>query len=527
MKKIVNLTTLFTVAALLFACSSENSGDDTGSMVNTVPAEAVTTENYTSVNCVELAGQELIDEGIFGSPADKVECGFVRVPEDWGEPDGRQIQIAVYRVPSTSQNPESDPVVYLEGGPGGAGVATLPVFISASEDGDATYLRERSDVIVIDQRGTGYSRPALYCPEVSEAEVSGSDPVAAHRACHDRLVGTGVNLQNYNSAANARDVDAVRKAMGYQQWDLYGLSYGSRLALTVMRDFPDPLRSVVLDSVFPPEVNGISEAPYPYYFAMEQIVRNCVADDDCVANVGDIKPLIENGLARLDANPIVVGDESFNATVYLEILGEEISNADLASLIAAVANASDAELIALLTEMEEELESEEDELPPYHLLPESLYPFVAEVAEMMSLAVICQEETPFPNDRASPEIASNFSETTQRIVDKIVLFDNEQELCDVINLMPAPVIEIQPVVAATSTLILAGTADLQTPPAWSQLSASSLQNAQYAEFAGLTHGLLGADECINTLTQAFLEEPDVVADQSCIAALPSVDYTFD
>lgn len=510
----------------LSACSSNDDDPSANPGSGTDPSSAtsprVTTDAYVGVDCAELASAALVSQGLFGEQDANVECGFVTVPANWSEPDGETIQLAVYRVPSTATSPAPDPVIYLEGGPGGAGVASLSSFSDPTEAG---YLRERSDVLVMDQRGTGYSKPALYCPEVSAAETDDTDVGAAYAACRDRLVILGVDFSDYNSANNARDVDAVRAALGYERWNLYGLSYGTRLAMTAIRDNPEPINSVILDSVFPPEVNGIAEFAYPTYFAIEQIAINCAADADCNANIGDIKTLIEQGIARLDDNPIAVGEETFGATDYIELLGNQIASEEVALVAVSIATASDAELSKLLPEF---LGSDgEEELPPYHTFPETLYPFVADTAELMYYAVVCQEEFPFSEDLASPAIAGNFSETTQRVVNQTSDIDSSAAICELINVPAADRIEVQPVTADTPALVVAGTADLATPPAWSMLAAESLPNAQYAEFAGLTHGLLGNNSCLNGITRAFLDSPDQTVNQACIVDLPSVDYVTE
>jgi len=474
---------------------------------------SITSDAYREADCAELTDPVLIDS--FGGEG-SVECGVVTVPSDWDNPDEGTLSLAVYRVPSTSETPASDPVVYLEGGPGGAGVGIVPDFVN----GNAVYLRERGDVVVIDQRGTGYSQPALYCPEVFEAEESEGDLLEAHRACHDRLVGEGIDFANFNSRFNALDVEAVRAALGYEAWNLYGLSYGTRLALTVMRDSPGNVRSVVLDSVFPIEINGLSESRYPIYWAIEQIAINCAADDDCSTEVGDIKAVIERGLERLDANP--VGE--FDAESYLQIIGENIAEEEFAGLALLVANGSDEELAEALAGDEEP----EDELPPLTEVPPSYYPILADTAEGMYYAVVCAEEAGFRDMTAGPDIAGDFSETTQRLVDAAFNSDEDFALCDTVYTVPAvDSVEAEAVNSDIPTLVLAGTADLATPPPWSLQTSEALPNSQYVEFAGLTHGLIGNNECLNDITGAFLDDPDTTIDQSCVAGLGGVDYVFE
>ena len=98
------------------------------------------------------------------------------------------------------------------------------------------------------------------------------------RGCH-RLIREGANFDVYDSAASAADLEDLRRALGYEEWNLLGISYGTRLALTTMRDHPQGLRSVVLDSAYPPQVNIVTETPANLARAMETFFNACAEDD--------------------------------------------------------------------------------------------------------------------------------------------------------------------------------------------------------------------------------------------------------
>jgi pimeloyl-ACP methyl ester carboxylesterase len=515
MKKAQCLLPIVLSVVFLASCSSSNDDDDD---VTTQPAaERVTTDDFAKVECDALLSPEIVQGDLLGTDR-TIECGEVSVPADWNTPEGDKITLAVYRIPATGSNPAADPLIYLEGGPGGAGVGIVGEFST----GPASYLRERSDIWVMDQRGTGYSKPALYCQEVSQADAEETDPLAAHQACYDRFVGEGVNFADYNSANNAKDVDAIRVALGYDEWNLYGLSYGTRLALTVMRDKPEHVRSVVLDSVFPIEVNGLSESSYPVYWAIEQIGINCAADDDCTENVGNLQEVIEAGIARLDANP--VGE--LTADAYLQMLGSQIADAEVAAIAFLIANGSDSDLQELMAQLAEG-EEEEESLNPSEY-PPAIYPFIADTAEGMYYAVVCAEEAAYKDTKGGPDISAGFSATTQQIVSRLTDPASDYLLCDnVYNVPAAGDIETKAVNSAIPTMVLAGTADIATPPSWSLLADEALTNSQYAEFAGLTHGLIGNNDCLNQMTMSFLNDPSATADQSCILDLDGVDYVFE
>ena len=170
-------------------------------------------------------------------------------------PDGRTIRLMVAKFPARSPEKRADPVVYLAGGPGDIAPLDVNGLIAAN------FIRDR-DILVVSQRGTMFSEPALTCASVDDfarellglrfySEATKRAHLAATEACHRELVATGADLSAYNSTENAADFADLRKVLGLTTWNVYGTSYGSYLAQTLMRDHPEGIRSVVLDSVLP------------------------------------------------------------------------------------------------------------------------------------------------------------------------------------------------------------------------------------------------------------------------------------
>jgi pimeloyl-ACP methyl ester carboxylesterase len=161
----------------------------------------------------------------------------------------------VAKYPARSLEKRPDPVVYLAGGPGDIAPLEVNGLIAAD------FIRDR-DILVLSQRGTMFSEPALTCPSIGDfarvalslrfySEATVRAHLVATEACHRKLIATGADLSAYNSTESAADVADLRKVLGYTTWNIYGTSYGSYLAQTIMRDHPEGVRSVVLDSVLP------------------------------------------------------------------------------------------------------------------------------------------------------------------------------------------------------------------------------------------------------------------------------------
>jgi pimeloyl-ACP methyl ester carboxylesterase len=272
-----------------------------------------------------------------------IACGTVDVPENWSEPEGRRLQLGYVVLKSTGAEPLPDPVIHLGGGPG-----LSPLTAAESWANVFALLRQERDVVLFDQRGTRLSEP-LRCeaytailavdsptdkattPPAYPAEIS--DPEALLQAarekygpvtdaCVDELLETGVDLTQYNSLASASDVIALVTALGYDTYNLYGVSYGTRLALEVMRSHPESgLRSVVLDSTYPPEIKSYEEFPQEPHQPAIQLFADCAQDDACNAAYPHLKERFVALLDQMRAEPVVAAD------------GKDITDRDLIAVM--------------------------------------------------------------------------------------------------------------------------------------------------------------------------------------------------
>jgi pimeloyl-ACP methyl ester carboxylesterase len=260
-----------------------------------------------------------------------VICGTVTVPENYNKPDGDQLDLAFAVLKSTSLSPAPDPVIYLHGGPGAAELRDLAKMTERFAP-----IRQTRDVIIFDQRGTGFSNQRLTC-EVEYAtqqddlrtyiqtynESGGAVPeefgvnYKIFEVCLERFAEIGTDLTQYNTPNNARDVVNVASALGYDTFNLYGFSYGTQLALEVMRRQPTGLRSVILDSVAPADLKLYENFGQPNVEAILSLFEICVKDEACHAAYPNLPSRFAALLNNLDAEPIVTADGDFvnSATV--------------------------------------------------------------------------------------------------------------------------------------------------------------------------------------------------------------------
>lgn len=244
-------------------------------------------------------------ECFFPIPADEIagetiDCGVLYVPQDRNEPDGLIIELAIAIL--RSPNPSPDPIIYFEGGPGGSAISGIDSWVDFE-------MRQTRDLILIDQRGTGYSYPRLYCQEMEELDESDSQAYGdALVACRERFESEGVDIADYHTINNAHDIADLMTALGYPEYNLFGISYGTRLALNVMRDFPEGIRSVIIDSVYPPVVDAYEEEVINGYRSFRQMFDDCVADSACNSAFPDLENRFYTLIDDLNASPVTLSD---------------------------------------------------------------------------------------------------------------------------------------------------------------------------------------------------------------------------
>ncbi|MGQ9928612.1 MAG: alpha/beta fold hydrolase, partial [Chloroflexaceae bacterium] len=239
----------------------------------------------------------------------RVDCGTLIVPLERDRPVARSVALAfaIFRDP----RPAPDPIVYLSGGPGSPALASAPALWRAWQP----FVAGR-DLIVVDQRGTGASWPDLRCPEIgafaAEARRQGlagrayaQGEAAALLACRERIAAAGTPLRAFTTAAAAADLRDLRLVLGYTQWNLFGISYGTRLALAMLRDDPGGARSVILDSPYPPQESLYAGMPANLNRALGTLFADSEAQPGCAAAYPDLEARFWRLVAALNADPLL------------------------------------------------------------------------------------------------------------------------------------------------------------------------------------------------------------------------------
>lgn len=439
----------------------------------------------------------------------QAECGDLIVLADRSQPDGPTLRLAVIRLPATGPNPSPTPLVYLAGGPGQAGNLGLSIFTPA--ESPPSKLRENHSLLLLDQRGTGVSQPSLACPE-----MDASDALDAVRDCYNRLLAEGENLAAYTTAENAADVNDLRLALDVAQLDLFGASYGTRLALTVLRDFPQAVRSAVLSSVLPLQADLLSGQSLAFNNALETVFATCANDAACNSAFPSLRESFSVAAAQLDAEPVTVRVRSLTGGQIgpVQVNGQVFALAIYFMLItpslvpftpALIDNAAKGDYAALTI--------------PFAFFSGA----IAGGSYGMSNSVNCSDEFAFVSEQdfqaVQGQILPELRAERQRA------YDLAKAQCAIWNVPQSPAIENQPVVSDVPTLILSGQFDPATPPRYGEEAAQTLGRSTVVELLGSSHDPASASPCGVTIVQSFLQAPTATPDTSCADDAPIVFAT--
>lgn len=231
-----------------------------------------------------------------------VSCGRLKVPENYDALKGRSIEIAFMTVKAKRNLDPKNPVLFLNGGPGDISLYFAETLVASPLVHDVVVDR---DWVFFDQRGTGRSTPALFCPDDEDNPFN-------IRKCRDDLIRQGVDLSQYNSARSASDMEALGKALGVKQWNLWGISYGSRLAMTMARYYPSSVRSIVHDGSGLPGGQELLDDARGTDVALNKVLSKCAADPACSSRFPQLRSRFTAALSRLRHQPLQVGETRFD-----------------------------------------------------------------------------------------------------------------------------------------------------------------------------------------------------------------------
>ncbi len=442
----------------------------------------------------------------------RVECGEVVVPEARDGRSARVVRLAVARVRRAAAATRPDPVVYLAGGPGDEAIRPMIAALGRPNPILDAVAPDR-DVVLVDQRGTGLSLPHLGCPEVDLVTDTGpaSDPAgvreigAAARAglaaCRARLVAAGVDPGAFVTAAAADDVEDVRRALGVARWNLFAVSYGTRLALEVLRRHPGGVRAAALDSVLPPQVDSLEGSAPGIARALDAVLAQCRAQPACDAAYPQLPRVLRDLLRKHAAKPptlVLANNRKLPFTPGATM--------DFVTLLL-YKGATTAMLPEYLFQLR-------DETFAFIELAIDQYAAIQRTFSLgLNMSVICADERPFAQrDRVLTAAAAVDPELRPWLVN-LSYFG----ACEVWNVPASPAVANEPVRSDVPALVLSGALDPVTPAAWGALAARTLSRSFAFTLEGEAHGL-SSTACGAEAIARFFDDPAARPSLPCLSA---------
>jgi len=432
------------------------------------------------------------------------QCTTLAVPEDPALADGRTIDLAIAWVPSRADEALPDPVFMLAGGPGQSARESYPGAARAFRD-----LRARRHIILVDQRGTGGSKRLSCTPTEAEMVPGAMDSAESFRAfaarCRDAL-SKDADLRHYTTSDAVGDLDRVRAAIGAEQINLVGISYGTRVGLEYLRRFPERTRTLVLDGVVPPQLKLGNDHAKNLEAALDLQFARCAQDPECRERFGAPRANLDALLARLRAAPVKVTLRDPVTGVESE---QRFGASDLATVVRLFAYAPGYMSMLPLGLAEAAAGRYDTLLAQSRMVGEVMG---ETIALGMHFAVSCAEDA----DGLIVDPADAASTLGTMLIDGI------KGACAEWPRGAKPDDFNQPVRSDKPVLLLSGELDPVTPPRYGEQVLADLPNGRHLIARGTGHNALPAG-CMPRLVSLFVQ--DANARDLDVSCLDRLEYT--
>lgn len=240
---------------------------------------------------------------------EKIEWNYLIVPENWEKPNEKTIKIAVAILKNTENSSDAASVLFIEGGPGGAGIQGISRWINHP-------LRKKNNIVLVDVRGTGFSFPK-FCPDLGKTflEILAKNQdktkdeqqkTIAAMLCKQDLINRNIDINEYNSTSIAKDLNALKNLLKYKNWNVYGVSYGTYTAQVYANDFPQDIKTLILDSPISDISQYYNLNTKNYITSLEKVFNDCANDPNCNEQYPNLENAYYSTIEKLEKHPITV-----------------------------------------------------------------------------------------------------------------------------------------------------------------------------------------------------------------------------
>ncbi|SMF01206.1 Predicted hydrolases or acyltransferases (alpha/beta hydrolase superfamily) [Alteromonadaceae bacterium Bs31] len=440
-----------------------------------------------------LHGKVRFTECLVNDPSNthfrRLDCGMVSVPVDYKEPKGKQIQLFVGRIKAAGKKPRPDPLIPLAGGPGAAASES---YLFPNQGFDKINLQR--DIFIIDQRGTGKSQK-LSCPGLMEAnsELSELSSSKYRELISKCLKVLPPYVDQFTTSLAVKDLQYIRKALAVDSWNIYGASYGTRVAQHYLRQYPQNTRTVILDAVVHPQAFLAYDIALMSEKALKLMYQRCKQSAVCDKQFPDLEHAVEILFTRLKKQSVELQMESFNSGEHAAM---RVGPDELKLMIRMHLYSSDATAILPLLLYQA---YKENYAPLARNSQKLLNTFGDLIALGMHNSVVCSEDIAFMDKAKFDRAALENTYMGPQVFD--LMFD----ACELWPSGPVDANLRESVASDRPVLLLSGTADPITPPDYAEKAALKLSNSKHIVAQGLAHGLARYG-CMPTLMAKFIEE---------------------
>jgi len=444
----------------------------------------------------------------------RIDCGWLQVPESRGKPGGRMLKLWVAIARAEAKDKATDPLLYIHGGPGYATVDYFFPYFPKSRTWPA--FRKDRDIVFFDQRGTGRSDPA-FCKELGETleQVAKEAPPprealdrskAAFAACRPKMLAQGFDFSAYGSTATVEDAEDLRRALGIARWNVYGISYGSLVGLEYLRRHPQSVRAAIFDSLFPPNSPNGAEQITSTALAYQALQRACSRDATCRQRFPDILGTLRQAVGKLDASPLPRPEGG-------RITGDGLRGIAWSMLV----RTATAPWVPLALEHA----AAGDEVVIREL--DAMYGGTGgfgDYSHGQAVAVNCYEVL---GGRAEASMRTAMARYPYLAAGDAIPGEYD-ELCSAWQLERAPMEFHAPVRSDVPSLLYGGEFDPATPYDDAVLAGKNLRNGTLVYVPGASHAAFGLDDCTRGIAHAFLASPESVPDLGCLQQRPATKF---
>lgn len=431
-------------------------------------------------------------------------CGYVEVPNNWDKKENGMTRIAYLVIKSKSENRKEDPLVFLQGGPGGSVLPYSNAFSQLSLDPDRDY-------IMYDQRGIGFSDEICSGLSQNFLQVMAADIsldqedetlLDISSDCIKSLKDPGFKTA-FGTTQSAKDLEALRQHLGYKELNIFGASYGTRLGLKYMELFPNSVRSSILSGLFPPEVRLYKNIYTNLNRSLEKLFDTCKNDTNCSNTYPNLKASFEAICKQLDdkGQPFQMGGETIiiNKQDFLILIQQMLYDRQTITNVPAFIMAFKAN--------------------DTQAIEDGIITFVSRlglinVATYWSINV--KDEGAYKNEK----MVNTDGKKHENLANGISLFASDPEVLKSWPSEDNAYTKMKPVVSDIPTLLVSGEWDPITPPSNATLAGKSLSNMTHVIFPSDGHCPINA--CFFEMAKSFLNNPMQKVDGSCAKPNPIV-----